>query len=145
MVSKESHLGSMVSSELSQVEPQADGIWFIYCDLFAESVLARLSHHVCVICMPPPERKAVMKAIEKLLPEPEAAYALDLTIRSNKAHNRCSWLPVDLSSGEVIECNFLDWEKAHSGQSWFADDIAVRIAERAVQALPNRNSRSHRS
>ena len=46
MISKESHLATIVSAEISQAEPQADGIWFTYSDLMADDVLTMLNEAI---------------------------------------------------------------------------------------------------
>jgi hypothetical protein len=56
-----------------------------------------------VFLAPWPERRAATQAIERLLLNPDSAYALDIAIHADSAHHRQSWALVDLSSGELLD------------------------------------------
>jgi hypothetical protein len=101
-----------------------------------QTVAARLrAMKLRVFLAPSPERRAATQAIERLLLNPDSAYALDIAIHADGAHHRQSWAFVDLSTGELLDSVLEDRTGAAPPDLSTVDAIVERACKMIEEAL----------
>jgi hypothetical protein len=108
----------------------------VHVEMMKQSIAVRLrTMKVRVFMMPPRERKAAAKAVERLLLHPDSVYALDLSLYNIADRHRQSWTLTDLSSGELMDSLFVEQIGKDAGAVVTIDGVVERVANMVENAL----------
>jgi hypothetical protein len=108
----------------------------MHVEMMKQSIAVRLRKmKVRVFMMPPRERKAAAKAVERLLLHPDSVYALDVLLYNIADRRRQSWTLTDLSSGELMDSLFVEQIGKDAGAIVTIDGVVEKIANMVENAL----------
>jgi hypothetical protein len=126
------HRPAIVVTTLPAVSHDRSSVMLL--ELLKQSIGIRLrTLKLRVFFSPPPERKAATQAVEKLLLQPDSAYALDVVLYLAPEGCRQSWALTDLSTGELMDSMFVD-RKDIPGPTAI-EEIVEKVAEMIESAL----------
>jgi len=108
----------------------------MHVEMMKQSIAARLRKtRARVLIMPPRERKAATKAVERLLLHPDSVYALDLSLYNVADRHRQSWMLTDLSSGELMDSLFVEQIGKNASAIVTMDGVVEKVAKMVENAL----------
>jgi hypothetical protein len=129
-----SHRPAVVVTTLAPVSHDRSVIMLL--ELLKQSIGIRLrAMKLRVFLAPPPERKAATQSIEKLLLQPDSAYALDVAFYTTPEDCRQSWALTDLSTGELMDSMFIEQARSDMPSPIAVDEIVAQVAAMVESAL----------